>query len=299
MDANEQAKISADDTPRCGVPGRDFGEFITSRGVSGAGFYARLVFAVIAALFGVGLMTLGFFLPASSKSPNTPSWLPSVLIGAVFLGAALLSAFKILYSYDFYESGLVRKGPRRTDEFAYEEVDRFMYNLVRHYHNGVYTGTIMTVAMWMEDGRKFSYGGKHKEKRKGFLKSRFEGEDEMDFVREAIEIHVAERIEKELAERGRFEWCKSAEVSRDGITPKRGKRKQTLVRWSELSQVWMHNGHMHIAAAGEKKSFIAVPSAGVNFFPCARVFARLAEDARGEGVPKREDDSPVRAQSAW
>lgn len=292
-------KPSPDALPRCGTPSRDYGEFVTSRGTSGSGFFLRVLFVLVVGLVGAGLIIGGFFAPPPPKPTSSPQWLPLFIVGAIMVGAAVYESFKILYSYDFYEQGLIRKGPRRTDEFAYEQVERFMYNLVRHYHNGVYTGTLMTLKLWMEDGRKFSYGGKHKERRKGFLKRHFEGEDEMDIVREAIEIHVAERIEKALEATGEFEWCKVAGVSRSGVTPRSGKRKGTLVPWGELKEVWMKNGHLHLAAIGDKKSFVSIPSAGVNFFPCMRVFGRLAEQARGQSVPKREGENDLKASGAW
>lgn len=292
-------KPSPDAQPRCGTPSRDYGEFVTSRGAVGRGFYLRVLFILLVGLVGLGLIVAGFFAPPPPQPTRSPQWLPLVIVGAIMLGAAVYECFKILYAYDFYEQGLIRKGPRRTDEFAYEEVERFTYNLVRHYHNGVYTGTLMTLKLWMEDGRKFSYGGKHKERRKGFLKRRFEGEDEMDIVREAIEIHVAERIEKTLEETGEFDWCKGASISRAGVTPRVGKRKGTLVPWGELKEVWMKSGHLHLAALGDEKSFVAIPSAGINFFPCTRVFGRLAEQARGQSVPKREGENDLKASGVW
>lgn len=299
QDVASNEKPSRDSLPRCGTPSRDFGEFFTSRGTSGFGFYLRVLFIVVVSLCGAGLIALAFFLPATPKPARAPSWLPSFIIGAVMLGAAAYECFKILYSYDFYEQGLIRKGPRGTDEFAYDAVERFSYNLVRHYHNGVYTGTLMNLKLWMDDGRKFSYGGKHKERRRGFFKRRFEGEDEMDIVREAIEIHVAERVEKALQQTGEFEWCNAASVSRAGVTPRVGKRKGTLVAWNELNEVWTKNGHLHLAAVGDKKSFVSIPSAGLNFFPCMRVFSRLAEEARGKSIPKREGESDLKASGSW
>lgn len=254
---------------------------------------------MVVGLVGIGLIVGGFFAPPPPKPTSSPQWLPMFMVGATMLGAALYETFKILYSYDFYEQGLIRKGPRSTDEFAYEEIERFSYNLVRHYHNGVYTGTLLNLKLWMEDGRKFTYGGKHKERRKGFIKRHFEGEDEMDIVREAIEIHVAERVEKELESAGGFEWCKVARVSRSGVTPAAGKRKGTLVTWNEIKEVWMKNGHLHIAAHGDKKSFVSIPSAAVNFFPCMRVFGRLAENANGQSIPKRQEENTLKASGAW
>ncbi|MBS0189432.1 MAG: hypothetical protein JSS51_15320 [Planctomycetes bacterium] len=293
------ATPTPDALPRCGTPSRDYGEFLTSRGRSGAGFYLRAIFMLVVGLFGAALLVFAFFAPPPRNATGTSSGVPMFIVGSIMLAAAAHECFKLLYSYDFYEQGLIRAGPRRTEEFAYEEIERFKYSLVRHYHNGVYTGTLMTLKLWMEDGRKFSYGGKHKERRKGFIKRHFEGEDEMDIVREAIEIHVAERIEEELDQTGAFDWCKAATVSRAGVTPAGGKRKGTLVAWAELREIWMNNGHLHLAARGDKKSFVAIPSAGVNFFPCMRVFGRLAEEARGQSIPKREEPNDQKTSGSW
>ncbi|MBS0189705.1 MAG: hypothetical protein U0573_08350 [Phycisphaerales bacterium] len=297
--APPNVKPSPDAFPRCGEPSRDYGEFVTSRGTQGSGFYLQVFFILVLSLFGIGLITVGFFPPASTKSTTPPDPVPMFIVGTILFAGAVYQALKLLYSYDFYEQGLIRKGPRRTDEFAYDKVERVSYNLVRQYHNGVYTGTQLNLKLWMEDGRKFSFGGRHKERRKGFIKRHFEGEDEMDIVREAIEIHVAERIETQLQNSGEFDWCNAASVSRAGVTARTGKRKASLVPWPDLTEVLMKNGHLHLFARGDKKSFLSIPSAGVNFFPCLRVFCRLAEEARGQSVPTRESENQVKTRGVW
>ncbi len=213
----------------------------------------------------------------------------AVLMG----GLAYFFLRRIMIACDFYESGVVLRAWRRTSEYPYADVEWFIYNLVRQYHNGIYAGTSLTLKMKMDDSHTFSYSGTHKEKKKGILfKSRFEGEDEMDLVREAIEIHVAERVEQELAQNGQVDWCGCAKLKSDGLVPARGKKKGTLVPWNEMGAMWYKNGQFSISsAAEEKKGFITIPVMGRNFFACQRVFGRLAEPAVGKEMQAAEQQA--------
>lgn len=192
-------------------------------------------------------------------------------------------ARQIMIACDFYESGVVKRAWRRTSEYGYEQVEWFTYNLVRQYHNGVYAGTALSLTMKMDDGRTFSYRGTHKERKKGFIfKPRFEGDDEMDIVREAIEIHVAARIENEIIQNGETDWCGRAMLTPKGLIPRKGRKSANLVAWNEMGALWFKNGELAITTASEqKKPFVKIPTKGRNYYPCQRLFDRFAKKALG------------------
>ena len=142
--------------------------------------------AVAAALFmsGFGAAMVAAGIVNAKASP----WMlvAGPVMGLLFLYAGVVIVIGGFRSWDFYERGLVREGPRHRLELAYLDVRWMEYQSVRQYHNGAYAGTQLTMKLGLVNGSKLVINFRHKERAKGFFRNSFEGKDEMEQVGEAV-----------------------------------------------------------------------------------------------------------------
>jgi hypothetical protein len=145
----------------------------------------------------------------------------------------------------------------------------------------------------MSDGRMMTMTTKHKEQPKGLSvtllakKKTFEGEDEMDVIKDVIASHIAERLGAELAKGGPVGWCMNLRLNTQGVMPLKmfsDKAKGAMVTWREISGVKFERGAFFLFANGEEKPFAWTPCAGYNFYPCLQLFQTFMQTATGRKV---------------
>ena len=277
------SQATGDDAPRC-APTDRFGAFLTSRGHGTEG----RVGAVFLSFVMLGLAILIVYATVTSSKANSLMYVAGPVMSVLFAVASVSVLIGGFRSWDFYERGLVREGPRHRMEIPFLDVRWMEYQSVRHYHNGAYTGTQLTLKLGLANGSKLTINFKHKERGKGFLARRIEGTDEMEQVRDAIAVCIAEDLEL-LFEAGKpVEWGRFATLTRDGVAVLRGKRRGTTVRWSDLREFWEKNNKLWIAARGEPKSFVGIPITGRNFYPCLLLFERVSTERVGQPIRRPE-----------
>jgi hypothetical protein len=224
-DAHEKQTPSGDDLPRC-APADSFGNFLTSRGHGTKG----RVGVVFGSLFMLGVAALIVCGTITSSKANSLMYVVGPVMSVLFAIAGVAVLIGGFRSWDFYERGLVREGPRHRIEIPYLDARWMEYQAVRHYHNGAYTGTHLTLKLGLANGSKLTINFKHKERAKGFFRTRFEGQDEMEQVRDAIAACIVEDLEL-LFEAGKpVDWARFATLTPDGVAVLRGKRRGTTVR---------------------------------------------------------------------
>lgn len=281
--AGEQRSAMAGSAP-------GLGGLITTRGMSGFG---RGLAVAVVLLVMMGLLAGVVALLMAAMQGTGVALVFAAVLGFFFFLCivGLRGVFRVV---DFHEGGAVERvlGSRR--EVLYADVTRMSYAIARQYVNGVYAGTTLTMAMRTFDGRKLRYGGRYKEKPKGWAVTvfgkKFEANDEMDVVRDVVAAHVADRMMDQIARGEAVEWPGCGLVSADGIVPRRGPRKGRLLAWERYVGMSMDKGVLHLFAEGDKKSFLDVVVGAWNVFPVIDLIGTLVggeqEGVLGEGAAR-------------
>jgi hypothetical protein len=261
----------------------DFGPHLTTRertkdqrnmlvGALVAGGVASLILAVYV-----------FTMTVPKPSQAIVGGLTGLFVAALCFG----NIRRMFRSVAFYQGGVVDRLFSRVQHFRYADAVGMNYSLVRQYVNGIYAGTELTLRLIMNDGRVFNLCTRHKERPKGLSvtlipkKKTFEGEDEMDVIKDVIASYIADRLAAELAKGTPVAWCMNLEMTADGLRPLSGKHKGIVVPWRKIAGVSTERGYLHLLAHGADAPFISTPCAGYNFYPCMQLFATMMETMTG------------------
>lgn len=261
----------------------DLGSKITTRGRS---MFERmvvwLILGLIASAAGYALVLSGY--TAVTDSRMLLSALIGFTISAGIVYACWLGFTLTFREIDFHERGLLERTWSKRRVFRYEDLVGLTYSLTRQYINGIYAGTALVLHVAASDGRKLKYTGRHKEKPKGLAMTvfgrKFEGEDELDVVKDVISAYVARRLAADIAQKP-IVWGGAVAISGEGVTPRGGKHKGQLVAWSRIVDVGAQAGAFHLFAQGDKRSFATMMMAAPNFYPGLNVFLSLRDAAGG------------------
>jgi len=287
IDERDFEIVARDNLPQCAGTDR-FGDFLTSRGHDAKGRLALTLGALLALACDVGV---GSWAVLNAK--NDP-WMLLVgpMLAGLFLYLAVTTVLGGFRSWDFYEHGLVRQGPRHRLEIPYRDVRWMEYRAFRIYSRGAYAGTYLTLKLGVADGSKLVLNAKHKERGSGFLWRRIEGRDEIEEVRDVIAACVASDLRLMLQAGKLVDWAGYATLSREGVLVTKGRWRGDLARWSDLGEFWQTNNRLWIAAQGGAKTFCGIPTAGRNFFPCKMVFEEMIKDHLGGSARRQEIERP-------
>jgi hypothetical protein len=241
---------------------------------------------IVGALIAGGLASLimgAYFFTITGVKPSQSivGGLGGLVAAACFFG----NIRRMFRSVSFYQGGLVDRLFSRVRTFRYADAVGMNYSLVRQYVNGIYAGTELTLRLTMNDGQVFNLCTRHKEQPKGLSitlipkNKTFEGEDEMDVIKDLIASYVAERLGHELAKGGPVGWCRDLRLNTQGVMPLSGKAKGTLVIWREITGVKFERGAFFLTARGENQPFVCTPCAGYNFYPCLQLFETFMQSS--------------------
>lgn len=244
---------------------------------------STLVVCGLVALAGLGWAVSA---PASKRSQAIVGGITAAGVAAGCFG----SIRRLFRSVRFHEAGVVDTCFGKRAEYRYADAVGMNYSMTRRYVNGIYTGTELMLRLAMGDGRVLHMTTKHKERPKGLSvtllakQKTFEGEDEMDVVKDVIASYIAERLGAELAKGGPVGWCMNLRLNTQGVMPLNGKAKGAMVPWREITGATFERGGFFLFARGEDKAFVITPCAGYNFYPCLQLFQTFMEAAKGKRV---------------
>lgn len=254
------------------------GAFITTRK---KGLIDKIVYLTLIAIATLGALLA---LVAAVGQVTEGNVLNALIVAAVAAGVLALCflGFRALFrTVSFHEYGALEQRFSRRRTFMYADAEGMRFGVTRQYVNGIYAGTSLSLKIVMTDGRKLTFGGRYKEKPKGFSWSifgrTFEGQDEIDVVRDVIAANIAKRMMSRVQSEGSVAWMSGVQISLEGLTSRGGRRKNQLVSWREIAGFRIESGFAHIFAAGDTKSFITLHCGGHNFFPGWQLVASFME----------------------
>ena len=157
--------------------------------------------------------------------------------------------------------GVCRIKNGTTTEMRYDEVAVFSYSATRNYHNGAYTGTILTMRFESTDGRKLDYSTTVRN-----------ADDALDNMREHVSRVVAAGMKRRLDAGKRVFWTDRVTFEPDGIAIAGksglfGKGDDLFVEWDDVADVGMDQGNFALFARGRTKAVYETPVSTPNFFP--------------------------------
>lgn len=159
----------------------------------------------------------------------------------------------------------------------YAEMENFTYSSVRHYHNGVYTGT--RFAMHFEPAW---------ERRKEAIRYKISlrnSDDELDRLRDVVARIISGRLRERLAADGEVPWLSSATFTSQGLVtrpPGLFKRKEAiLVPYTEVDTYQFDRGTFKLTRKGDTNPVLQCGTGERNFFPGMVLLFDLVGSAAG------------------
>jgi hypothetical protein len=228
--------------------------------------------AVYTVLGGLALLALGFFLGSRNVAGNDRLIaLGMSVAGIVCLPASVLLWFKACRRH---ENGLSMTTLFGRREILYTDVERMSYSAVRHYHNGIYTGTQILLAAYPAAGKPIVFSAH----------SRGDSED-IDNLREDLARRIAGKLYARLAHQQEVPWTPRVRLSREGIRFEKqkfvGRGEAMFVPYAERPQIEIKAGTLHLSAPGRKGTLLRVPCMSQNFYPGFILFQALRHEAAG------------------
>lgn len=262
----------------------DLGELLTTR-TKGPG--QRFVLALVAlALGGVGLGftvtsilsfgTVGQPAPPGSTPVTTELLIVMSILGTVALWLSWLALRGALSVYRFHERGLTRSMLGKVMQaIEFDRTATLHYRVTRRYLNGIYRGTdveliLEALPVGGKKGDRIAYRGVHREKPQGllsrtFLAKNFQGEDELD----AIKNFIAQRIANRWLLSGDFResWAGGIFLTPAGMTTERGRFAGKLLPYSQVRRITEDGEYLRIYYGDGDTDFLLATRLGRNFWP--------------------------------
>lgn len=206
-------------------------------------------------------------------------------VGAGAAALGLLAAYGALHTararFRCHERGLVKRGPLGERMMRYADLEQLSYGAVRHYHNGVYTGTHITMSFACADGKPIRHGAQTRG-----------SEADLEMLRDQLAGMIARRLYERVGQVGEVPWTGTARLSPKGVHYRRkkllGKGEETLAGFDQDLRFSIESGFFHLFLPGEKKSVLDLPCGGTNFYPGFLLFKQLAADAQGADAGRPE-----------
>jgi hypothetical protein len=224
-----------------------------------------------AVLIGIGFLAAG----ARSVSPSERESFFEIggLTAGIAAPCALLAwAFTSAF-FRCHEYGVCRRAWTFSGEkqLAYVDVAGFTYQAVRHYHNGVYTGTQLSMTF-----RPFAGSGKPKVSYSTSIRS---GDEELNNLRTHISQVIAARMAQEFAQAGSVQWTPTLRILKEGLEYRPSgffsTKPAVLLRFEDLRTVDLEAGYFYIWSRHQDKYVHSEDCSAENFFPGLTLFTEL------------------------
>lgn len=184
-----------------------------------------------------------------------------MLGGGVALGG--LAVWLANTIFRCHELGVWRKTPLGQRSLRYADVGRYQYSAIRHYHNGAYIGTQVTMRFvpLPEIGAKPM---KYTARTKG-------EDDDLDRLRDSISHLIALRLARQFQSGQSVPWTANLEFTADGIRYRAQKwfRRQPplLLSYADYGGYDLKGAVFYLFARGQKQAVLTEQAASENFYP--------------------------------
>jgi hypothetical protein len=216
-----------------------------------------------------GFLLVGFFLAAIGLALLL---LPGQQPEPFFFGLALAplgallglcGAWMRFQNFRVHERGVWQGGLFGQKMLRYEDVGTFRYQAMDHYHEGIYTGTQLTMdfrPISRELGPRIRYSANVRG-----------GDDDLDELRDHVSRAVAGRMAELFGTGQPVYWTSNLQFLPDGIRYKPGglfgRKEPQLLPYDQYGGHDIQQGVFHLFAQGSPKAICTEQTNVENFFP--------------------------------
>jgi hypothetical protein len=159
----------------------------------------------------------------------------------------------------------------RERHLMYEDVGSFSYSATRMYHNGIYTGTTLSM--------KFLPRNPATAKKISYSTTLSVIDDGLELLREHVSGVIAAQMGKLLAQDGSVPWTQNMRFLRDGLEYRATgfvrRSDPKVVPYTEITNFTVQDGTFHLWIKGSEKSVMHEAMSVMNFFPGYALLASM------------------------
>jgi hypothetical protein len=183
-----------------------------------------------------------------------------MLVGPVVGAAGLWLAFS---SFRCHERGVWKRTPLGQKMLRYADVGSFQYSAVRHYHNGAYIGTQLSMRfrpILPDRGPTIKYS------------TRIKGDDDdLDDLRNTVSRAVGSRMAEQLRGGQPVAWTTNFQFLPDGFSYRPGgifgRKEPQMLPYANYGGYDLKEGVFYLFAKGNKKAIATEQTAAENVYP--------------------------------
>lgn len=201
--------------------------------------------------------------------------LPS--IGALL---GLLGVWLAFSCFRCHERGVHKATLISQKALHFEDVGSFQFSAVKHYHNGAYIGTQLTIRLRpvsADRGPTISYGVRSKG-----------DDDDLDSLRDHVSRIVAARMSEQLQAGRQVVWTSNLGFAPEGIHYRPssflGRKERQLLPYEDYGSYDLKQGVFHLFARGRTKPIMTEQAAADNFYPGFFLLLMLLHQPAAEQV---------------
>ncbi len=207
----------------------------------------------------------GGLLVAIGRQPNADE-------GAFVAGIVLLLVGPVLgvvglwlgfCSFRCHERGVWKATPLGQQTLRYADVGSFQYSAVRHYHNGAYVGTQLSMRfrpLTTDRGPTIKYSTRTKG-----------DDDDLDELRNTISRAIGSRMAEQLRAGQPVAWTGNLQFLPNGLSYRPGgflgRKEPQVLPYANYGGYDLKEGVLQVFARDNKKSLVTEQASAENFYP--------------------------------
>ena len=217
------------------------------------------IFALL--LLGLGLVIGGFNDKQNADRIGLIAGGLGALLGALACLLGIIHCRRFVFRCHQY--GLVKRGLGGEKVLRYEHVESFTYHATRHFHNGVYTGTIFML--------DFEPNAEHKSQRIKYSVTLRQSDEELNNLRDQVSSIIGQRMRQDVLAGCHVKWTPA--IAFHGVslvyTPVGfiARKAPEAIPLAEIELYKMDQGQCQLFRKGQKKAVINESMHAKNFFP--------------------------------
>lgn len=244
----------------------------------------RMIFrrkASLATVIGVGILAFILMICGIAGAIVGEGDAQPILFGMGGLGLFLVAVTAHLARAEFrcQEWGVMKRTLFGRKQLMYRDVASFTYQAVRHYYNGAYTGTNVSMRFVPRQGCGSTIAHN----------SHLHGDDaELDNLRDAISRIISSQMHQRLAASEEVAWTKNLGFRTDGLVYRPSgfvtRGQPTLLPYENYAGYNLNEGYFFLFEKGKDKPVLSENVGEENFFPGFCLLLNLAH-ASAEETP--------------
>lgn len=233
----------------------------------------------ITALGAFTLFLLGFAMMMATLAgpPRDRGAFGLIAVGILAAGVACVLGWLHLRRSLFrcHQYGLVKCGLRGEKRLRYEHVVGFTYQATRHFHNGVYTGTVFVL--------DFEPDADHASARIRYSVTLRQADRQLDELRQQVAMIMGEEMYRRVVNGFPVKWTPALTFQGDKLlyTPLGlfGRKEGKEIPLASITQYKMADANCDLLVDGQKKAVASESMHARNFHPGFHCLLRLIGDS--------------------